>query len=643
MSSELKHNLFVYREQNARRLDIVRDYPHRLSSRIAYYIVAMSVLGTFFIGLTSTNIFANFLKGKTCLFLIISTATTTFLVVFILHEMTIFLQYFKERFSLIDDLYRTIYELKVDSAERIQCERELNNMLGKHVNVFSYLFIILINLSIFILPPVTILIAINGINKIGYYYHFLIAFDAVMFLAYIISAFSFKKQYYEIRKMLDVGVWKYAILHDLKCPGKKRNKILQKTKKCEYLEEENSALSKVKKYINHNAKGNNVLHAFKEKLKETKTEEAETNEFSFAQRLMGLFSSYDRLNKFQKETVIKAIKPCWFKSNNKASIEPKAAFIDITEKCNYSCYNCYSRDLTHCKDMQYNDLSAIIDKLMFLGVRAIIFTGGEPTLHEKMIDICLDKQDLLFFFFTNGSKITPEYVKLIYASHNIIPIISVDGTREYTDLRRGKGAYDTCLHAATLFNEMGIGFGISATVYFTNAENLKNTFLKEINNQLQPSFVVYLLMATITNKDNEYINPSSYVKFVKKVDSHKNPIFIAELPFDEIYFSQNNRTGSCIAGRRIIHIDVDGNIHKCPFVRSLSKKPILQMSAEEINYHLKNCNESCNRMGGIISYMSKKKQHARKNSNQQRPDTYKCCLKRLVIKKHNKKTNTISD
>lgn len=142
MSSELKHNLFVYREQNARRLDIVRDYPHRLSSRIAYYIVAMSVLGTFFIGLTSTNIFANFLKGKTCLFLIISTATTTFLVVFILHEMTIFLQYFKERFSLIDDLYRTIYELKVDSAERIQCERELNNMLGKHVNVFSYLFII---------------------------------------------------------------------------------------------------------------------------------------------------------------------------------------------------------------------------------------------------------------------------------------------------------------------------------------------------------------------------------------------------------------------------------------------------------------------------------------------------------------------
>jgi len=118
-----------------------------------------------------------------------------------------------------------------------------------------------------------------------------------------------------------------------------------------------------------------------------------------------VFAHYDRLKNSLK---------------NKTSI-PVSIEFDITNRCNYACFNCTWKEYikesrTH---MPKKDIMRIIRDCASVGIRAIIFSGGgEPLLHPAVSDAMrlAKRTGLNIGLFTNGLLLEGEVAKVVAES-----------------------------------------------------------------------------------------------------------------------------------------------------------------------------------------------------------------------------------
>lgn len=127
--------------------------------------------------------------------------------------------------------------------------------------------------------------------------------------------------------------------------------------------------------------------------------------------------------------------------------------IILTEECNSQCRYCYEKsfkefdngldkkfkfcfssentdiDIKKLKDFILNDPNAVI-----------IFYGGEPLLRIDLIKKIIDNIDVPFRMQTNGKLLNQLPLKYLKKIDKIL--ISIDGTKERTDLNRGIGTFD---------------------------------------------------------------------------------------------------------------------------------------------------------------------------------------------------------
>jgi len=108
----------------------------------------------------------------------------------------------------------------------------------------------------------------------------------------------------------------------------------------------------------------------------------------------------------------------WFENGyTKAPITIK---IDLTNRCNHSCYYCIDKSLRGSQDLDFNCASKLIKDLCSMGVKGVHFTGGgEPLLHPRAIDIIAEanKKGLECGLITNGSLLETVDVKKL--CHNL--------------------------------------------------------------------------------------------------------------------------------------------------------------------------------------------------------------------------------
>ncbi|MDD8030392.1 MAG: radical SAM protein [Acidobacteriota bacterium] len=156
------------------------------------------------------------------------------------------------------------------------------------------------------------------------------------------------------------------------------------------------------------------------------------------------------------------------------SAPPAFVLISPTKKCNLLCTGCYAdSDRTEIK-LSWPVLDQIVSEARELwGCRFFVLSGGEPLLYRDeghtIMDLVEKHSDCFFLMYTNGTLIDEKMAKRMSLAGNIMPAISVEGLKERTEARRGRGIFDRILKAFDNLRQEKVFFGISVTITRENA------------------------------------------------------------------------------------------------------------------------------------------------------------------------------
>jgi MoaA/NifB/PqqE/SkfB family radical SAM enzyme len=194
-----------------------------------------------------------------------------------------------------------------------------------------------------------------------------------------------------------------------------------------------------------------------------------------------------------------------------------------------------------------------------------VITGGEPLMRKGLLELCAKHRDLIFMFYTNGAFLDSRRADTIASSGNIIPFISVEGTKETTDARRGEGVYDGAMNAMEALRKTGTLFGFSAMVDKNNLHILSSdSFYDDLIGRGCRIGLCVGFVPSAGNADRELVPSQEEQTDFRKTILHirkKKRIVLLHMPDDEY-----DQGGSCMAaGRGFVHINSQGFVEPCPF------------------------------------------------------------------------------
>ncbi len=150
-------------------------------------------------------------------------------------------------------------------------------------------------------------------------------------------------------------------------------------------------------------------------------------------------------------------------------IVPLVLMIDPTSSCNLRCTGCWASDYQKNSNLSFKKLDEIIGDAKKIGVRQIFMTGGEPLMRKgEILELCRRHKGIPFGIFTNGTLIDEELAAEAAKAGNLNFFISIEGFRDDTDMRRGKGTFDKAVEAMDILKKHDIAFGFSACYHSKN-------------------------------------------------------------------------------------------------------------------------------------------------------------------------------
>ncbi len=166
----------------------------------------------------------------------------------------------------------------------------------------------------------------------------------------------------------------------------------------------------------------------------------------------------------------------------------------INNACNANCGFCgFARDVLPKEDWQFVSLSratSALDILARNGIRYLVLTGGEPTLHPDLLAITAHAADcgMKVMLVTNGGLLKAHRIEAIVEAGVSSFIISVDAaTADLHEANRGlPGVCERIIEA----NQVLSGLGIHATASVTMS--------RLVNYRSLPAFLAHLGFRSVT-------------------------------------------------------------------------------------------------------------------------------------------------
>ena len=248
---------------------------------------------------------------------------------------------------------------------------------------------------------------------------------------------------------------------------------------------------------------------------------------------------------------------------------PFQILFDPTSACNLKCKGCWAAEYGHRQSLSLREMRGIVSQGRALGTHVYMLTGGEPLIRKNdIIKLCEEFPDCVFMAYTNGTLIDDAFCKEVLRVGNLAFALSVEGSEESNDFRRGAGAYARTMRAMELLKKNKCFFGIS--VCYTR-KNLDYVISDEFVDKMIACGAKYAwyfnYMPVGHTADKELIPTPAQRKtmyfWLRKMRSSATgkPLLVIDFQDDGEY------VGGCIAGgRNYFHVNSAGDIEPCVFI-----------------------------------------------------------------------------
>ncbi len=248
---------------------------------------------------------------------------------------------------------------------------------------------------------------------------------------------------------------------------------------------------------------------------------------------------------------------------------PWILLFDPTSACNLHCKGCWAAEYGNRLNLSYDDMEKIVTEGEALGIHWYMLTGGEPMCRkDDILRLAAAHQESVFHLFTNGTLIDEAFCQEVKKVGNMAFFLSIEGSEESNDSRRGEGVYGRVLRAMDLMKENGLLFGTS--ICYTKA-NYKAVTSDEFLDMLIAHgvrfnwYFHYMPIGDGANVDL-MLDPDEREYMLHRVREIRGltggkPIFCIDFQNDGEYID------GCIAGgRQYAHINPNGDVEPCVFI-----------------------------------------------------------------------------
>ncbi|MBR1660191.1 MAG: radical SAM protein [Oscillospiraceae bacterium] len=249
---------------------------------------------------------------------------------------------------------------------------------------------------------------------------------------------------------------------------------------------------------------------------------------------------------------------------------PSFLIASVTSRCNLHCAGCYSRcsdatvDAEPVRQLTGEEWLSIFHEAEGLGVSFILLAGGEPMLRWDVISAAATVPDILFPIFTNGTFLGDNYLTLLDAHRNLVPVLSIEGGREITDRRRGEGVYDRLIAVMDALCARHLLFGASVTVTTENLREVTSPAFLDTLARRGCKLVIYVEFVPVTEEARSLApgeaERAALEKAMGSLRSTYPELLLLSFPGDE-----KSTDGCMAAGRGFFHINSHGGAEPCPF------------------------------------------------------------------------------
>lgn len=259
---------------------------------------------------------------------------------------------------------------------------------------------------------------------------------------------------------------------------------------------------------------------------------------------------------------------------------PWTILLDPTSACNLHCTGCWAAEYGNKLNLSYDEIDDIIKQGKEMGVYFYIYTGGEPLVRkDDLIRLCEKHDDCVFMAFTNGTLIDEAFADEMLRVKNFVPSISLEGSKEATDSRRGDGVYDKAVKAMELLREKKLLYGISCCYTSENYDSITSEAYWDMMIEMGAYFVWYFHYMPVGNDASVELmpNPEQRELVYRRIREQRarKPLFAMDFQNDAEF------VGGCIAGgKNYLHINANGDLDPCVFIHysdsNIREKTILE-------------------------------------------------------------------
>ena len=248
---------------------------------------------------------------------------------------------------------------------------------------------------------------------------------------------------------------------------------------------------------------------------------------------------------------------------------PWLILFDPTDACNMHCVGCWSGTYGHKHNLTFEEMDKIVTEGKELGTYLYMMTGGEPMVRKDDIFKLAEKHNDCFFgLYSNSTLIDEEVCKKVQKLGNITFMLSIEGSVDTNDARRGDGHYRAVMNAMDLLKKYGIVFGTSICYTKANIEAVTDTKFIEFIAEKGARFGFFFHFMPVGNNAVPELMPTfeQRKKMIEKIRWIRTGD--TDLGFFPMDFQNDGEfVGGCIAGgRNYFHINANGDAEPCVFI-----------------------------------------------------------------------------